>query len=225
MPKIVNHEKYRRELLKKCFYLFCRKGYAKVTMREIAIETGVSTGAIYHYFSKKQNILEEMFKYIVETNVEEYLRRVKSIKTEKLEERLYILFDFVVEFEEHYKNVLLLVIDLFRTYGSDETEKIISGFSKYYIDTMARQLNLPDQLAQPLFIYIVGLVFQSLVTPNQTSFSGNMSGLKNILKSVFLKTDELDADSNILLFNTIFEKTSKKNKDIDTSSCQNSNSI
>ena len=69
---------------------------------------------------------------------------------------------------------------------------------------------LPDQLAQPLFIYIVGLVFQSLVTPNQTSFSGNMSGLKNILKSVFLKTGELDADSNIVLFNTLFEKSGKR---------------
>jgi len=211
MPKIVNHEEYRRELLKKCFYLFCRKGYAKVTMREIAIETGVSTGAIYHYFSKKQNILEEMFKYIVETNVEEYLRRVNSSKTDTLEERLYILIDFVIDFEEHYKNVLLLVIDLFRIYGSDETEKIISEFSKIYIDTMARQLNLPDQLAQPLFIYIVGLVFQSLVTPHQTSFSENMSGLKSILKSVDLKSDELDANSNIVLFNTIFEKSSKRN--------------
>jgi len=124
---------------------------------------------------------------------------------------LYILIDFVVDFKEHYKNVLLLVIDLFRIYGSDETEKIISEFSKYYIDTMARQLNLPDQLAQPLFIYIVGLVFQSLVTPNQTSFSENMSGLKNILKSVVLKSDALDANSNIVLFNTIFEKSSKRN--------------
>jgi AcrR family transcriptional regulator len=206
MPKIVNHEEYRRELLKKCFYLFCRKGYAKVTMREIAIETGVSTGAIYHYFSKKQNILEEMFKYIVETNVEEYLSRVKRIKTGSLEERLYILIDFVIDFEKHYKNILLLVIDLFRIYGSDETEKIISGFSKYYIDTMAKQLNLPDQFAQPLFIYIVGLIFQSLLIPSQTSFSENMSGLKNILKAVVLKSDKLDADSNMVLFNTLLER-------------------
>ena len=105
---------------------------------------------------------------------------------------------------------MLLVIDLFRIYGSDETEKIISDFSKYYIDTMARQLNLPDQLAQPLFIYIVGLVFQSLVTPNQTSFLENMSGLKNILKSIVLKSDELDADSNIVFINTLFENSSKR---------------
>jgi Bacterial regulatory proteins, tetR family. len=36
MPKIVNHEQYRKELLGKCFNLFAEKGYAAITMRQIS---------------------------------------------------------------------------------------------------------------------------------------------------------------------------------------------
>ncbi|NJL79674.1 MAG: helix-turn-helix transcriptional regulator, partial [Richelia sp. SM2_1_7] len=56
MPKIVDHEKYRKELLWKSFDLFAQKGYGSVTMREIAKELGVSTGTLYHYFPNKESL-------------------------------------------------------------------------------------------------------------------------------------------------------------------------
>ncbi|MBC2717218.1 MAG: TetR/AcrR family transcriptional regulator [Desulfobacteraceae bacterium] len=205
MPKLVNRNKYRQELLEKCFYIFSRKGYSNVTMREIAAEIGVSTGTIYHYFANKQDILKQMFKYIVETNVEKYLKRVKNAQTETLEERLHLLVDFVIDFEDYYKHVLLLVLDLFRIYGSEESERIISEFSKYYTDTIAEQLNLPDQFAKSLFIYIVGLVFHSLVTPHHTPFSENMYILKNLLQSVIAKTGQTNGDIKHMLLDSLVE--------------------
>ncbi|MFM8003959.1 MAG: TetR/AcrR family transcriptional regulator, partial [Dolichospermum sp.] len=42
MPKIVNHEQYRKELLSKCFDLFAEKGYAAITMRQISAGLKVS---------------------------------------------------------------------------------------------------------------------------------------------------------------------------------------
>ncbi|MGB6015410.1 MAG: helix-turn-helix domain-containing protein, partial [Nodosilinea sp.] len=48
MPKIVDHDQYRREILDQCFDLFAEKGYAALTMRQIAQELGVSTGTLYH---------------------------------------------------------------------------------------------------------------------------------------------------------------------------------
>ena len=59
MPKIVDHEQYRKELLGKCFDLFAQKGYGSITMRQIAQGLGVSTGTLYHYFPSKQALFEQ----------------------------------------------------------------------------------------------------------------------------------------------------------------------
>ncbi|PLZ35065.1 TetR family transcriptional regulator, partial [Fischerella thermalis WC542] len=60
MPKIVDHEQYRKELLMKSFDLFAQKGYAAITMRDIAKELGVSTGTLYHYFSNKKALFLQL---------------------------------------------------------------------------------------------------------------------------------------------------------------------
>ncbi|MEA5464934.1 helix-turn-helix domain-containing protein [Leptothoe sp. PORK10 BA2] len=54
MPKVVDSEEYRKELLHRSFDLFASRGYASVTTRQISKELGISTGAMYHYFSSKQ---------------------------------------------------------------------------------------------------------------------------------------------------------------------------
>ena len=185
MPKIVDHDQYRRELLGKCFNLFSRKGYSKITMREIAAEIGVSTGTLYHYFPTKEDILEEMFAYVQETNVGEYLQRGDGKNT--IPERLDVIAEFWKEKESYYQNVLLLALDLFRQNdGRDDEkvknhEKVFAGFSDYYTQAMAERLDITPQFARSLFIYLLGLVFHSLLTPNHISYNKQISILRNTL--------------------------------------------
>lgn len=56
-------EKLRNAALK----LFARSGYAAVSMRAIAAETGVQAGAIYNHFSTKQDLLNELLQVHMET--------------------------------------------------------------------------------------------------------------------------------------------------------------
>jgi len=151
MPKTVNHDLYRKELLEKCFFIFSQKGYSKVTLREIATEIGVSTGTIYHYFPAKQNILKQMFIYIMETNVEAYSEKMKNADT--LKSRLEYFAEFLIEFEKYYKHVLLLAIDLFRVEEIDDSEKILTTFSKYYTETISKTLRIPTQYAKSFYLY------------------------------------------------------------------------
>ena len=58
MPKIVDVEQYRKELLLKSAELFAEKGYANMTTRELAQGLGVSTGTLYHYFPSKAALFE-----------------------------------------------------------------------------------------------------------------------------------------------------------------------
>ncbi|MBF2065857.1 MAG: TetR/AcrR family transcriptional regulator [Calothrix sp. C42_A2020_038] len=69
MPKIVDHDLYRKELLNKCFDLFAQKGYASITMRQIAKELGVSTGTLYHYFPNKKSLFEHLVEEMVQQEI------------------------------------------------------------------------------------------------------------------------------------------------------------
>ncbi|MCY0095945.1 TetR/AcrR family transcriptional regulator [Hoeflea ulvae] len=56
-------EKVRKAALE----LFARSGYAAVSMRAIAAETGVQAGAIYNHFPTKQDLLNELLRVHMET--------------------------------------------------------------------------------------------------------------------------------------------------------------
>jgi AcrR family transcriptional regulator len=203
MPKTVNHDEYRKELLEKCFFIFSQKGYSKVTLREIATEIGVSTGTIYHYFPAKQNILKQMFIYIMETNVEAYSEKMKNADT--LKSRLEYFAEFLIEFEKYYKHVLLLAIDLFRVEEIDDSEKILTTFSKYYTETISKTLKIPTQYARSLFIYIIGLVFHSLVTPNHIVFADQVEILRDTLKTIMKEIKETKETPDQAVFDKLLE--------------------
>ena len=77
MPKIVDHEQYRKELLSKCFDLFAEKGYGALTMREIAQSLNVSTGTLYHYFASKQALFEQLVEEISQQDLTSALAEIK----------------------------------------------------------------------------------------------------------------------------------------------------
>ena len=187
MPKIVDREAYRREILEKCLHLFSRKGYAKVTMREIAAEVGVSTGTLYHYFPTKEKIQEALFAHIMETNVGEYLRRVE--KTESVAERLRIIAEFWKEHGDYYQNVMLLAVDSYRSDTDGSTQNIFWAFSEYYTNAMARRLETSDRFARDLFIYLLGLILHSILTPDNLPLSVEIDHLEESLGTMLLNRD------------------------------------
>jgi AcrR family transcriptional regulator len=57
VPKIVDHEARREQLVEATWRVIARAGMGGATMREIAREAGVSTGLLAHYFSDKEELL------------------------------------------------------------------------------------------------------------------------------------------------------------------------
>lgn len=58
------------------FELFCEKGYYKTNTIEIAKRAGVSTGALYSYFSDKRQIFIESFHQYLESISKKLLHRL-----------------------------------------------------------------------------------------------------------------------------------------------------
>ncbi|WP_413175024.1 TetR/AcrR family transcriptional regulator [Anabaena azotica] len=99
MPKIVDHEQYRKELLGKCFDLFAEKGYGAITMRQIAQGLSVSTGTLYHYFPSKQALFEQLVEEISEQDVITAL--VEFGGKNNLSELMESLGNYLVKNEEY----------------------------------------------------------------------------------------------------------------------------
>lgn len=59
------HER-RRQILDRSAQLFATKGIAATTIREIADEVGVYSGALYHYFPSKEAIVTELIREYIE---------------------------------------------------------------------------------------------------------------------------------------------------------------
>jgi AcrR family transcriptional regulator len=57
MPKVVDHDERREELLEAAWRVLARDGLHGTTIRTIADETGWSAGVLAHYFTDKEDIL------------------------------------------------------------------------------------------------------------------------------------------------------------------------
>jgi AcrR family transcriptional regulator len=57
MPKLVDHDVRRKQLLDAVWRIIARAGIAGATTREIAREAGVSNGVLAHYFPDKDSLL------------------------------------------------------------------------------------------------------------------------------------------------------------------------
>lgn len=66
MPKDVDHEKRREEILESVWTVIARDGLEKATVRVIAKETGWSTGVLQHYFADKDEILVSALRLMYE---------------------------------------------------------------------------------------------------------------------------------------------------------------
>ena len=66
MPKVVDHEERRRELAGAVWRVILRDGIEGVSIREVAAEAGVSTGALRHYYRTKEELLAGADRLLVE---------------------------------------------------------------------------------------------------------------------------------------------------------------
>lgn len=62
MPRRVDHDQRRLEIVEAAWRLIARGGFAAATMREIAAEAGFANGALKYYFESKDDLLVAAFQ-------------------------------------------------------------------------------------------------------------------------------------------------------------------
>jgi len=62
----------KKKILETATHLFARLGYHKTTIQDIAYHIGMTTGAVFHHFGSKKDILDEVVKELNE-NLDQYI--------------------------------------------------------------------------------------------------------------------------------------------------------
>ena len=181
MPKTVDHDAYRKELLEKCFDLFGRHGFSNVTMRQIGQEIGVSTGTLYHYFPTKLDVLEQLFSWAVEEGIVAYSE--SADQDLPLAEKVARLSRFWAASGNFYENLLLLGLDLFRN-SAAEGERVCGDFADHYKAAISKSLGTNARLSEVIFTYVLGVVIHSLLTPKRFSFDEQALVLPDVLNAL-----------------------------------------
>ena len=161
MPKIVDHDRYRKELLQGCLALFAERGYGSITMRQIAKGLSVSTGTLYHYFPSKESIFMQLVQELCEQDISNFF--AQASEEGSLEERLQAVMNFVLQNIQQYHQQLLLWVDFFQQTreGSEEETDFLRQVWDRTRDTLKDYLQVQDPAVLDfIMVFVDGLMIQ-----------------------------------------------------------------
>ena len=172
MPKIVDHDQYRQELLMKSFDLFAQKSYSSITMRQLAQGIGVSTGTLYHYFASKEALFLQLTEELEQQNVMHFLAEAGNPPT--LRERIESLFQFVAKHEDHIGKQTLLWIDFCQhnDWSDSSTKEKFKEVDEQTILALADYMQITDRVIVDLiFNLLYGLMLRRLFGEETISYA------------------------------------------------------
>ncbi|SHH86099.1 transcriptional regulator, TetR family [Caloranaerobacter azorensis DSM 13643] len=108
MPKIVDYEKKKKEIVEKAINVFIKKGYYNTNLSEIASQCGMGRTTLYQYFNNKEEIFHYAIKNVVDaikSDIKKTLEKKDSSFIDKLKE----IIEKLVLYHSNTKNMYLLV--------------------------------------------------------------------------------------------------------------------
>jgi AcrR family transcriptional regulator len=179
MPKEVDHDERREELLEAVWRVIVRDGIEGTTIRGIAKETGWSTGVLSHYFVDKEEIIASALRLAYEriaTRWDEKLAGLTGIAA------LYelVLDNLPLDDERELETQLLMNYWSMMIRGHDLTARprrrgplLIDLLTRYVREGQEvgeiRGDEAPEDIAERLLGLIDGFSLHALLTPERLS--------------------------------------------------------
>ena len=187
MPKIVDAEQYRQELLDKCFDLFAEKGYANVTTRQIAKELGVSTGTLYHYFPNKQALFEQLVEHISGQDID-ILQQID--KASSIPQRIEALGEILIANREYIIKQAAIWDNFYQQQSAEDINdnSFFEKINSLYYQAISDLLDLDEpKLARFIWTLVDGIAIEHIYSKDAASFANQIQILTQMLIAYFEK--------------------------------------
>jgi AcrR family transcriptional regulator len=109
MPRVVDKEQKKAEILKVAMQVFARNGVIKTKMIDIAEAAGIGKGTIYEYFSSKEEIFTEAYNQTFSAMESSLLEAVESIDdpVEKLDRMVELSLQHIIAENADFIGVMM----------------------------------------------------------------------------------------------------------------------
>jgi AcrR family transcriptional regulator len=110
MSIVVEHEKRRRNILKKALDVFVDEGFEDATFQKIADRCGITRTTLYIYFKNKKEIFNYSIKQLLST-VDAELALVRSDTNMNTVDKLIRVLSRIIELLEKNRRLLAVILD------------------------------------------------------------------------------------------------------------------
>lgn len=177
MPRVVNHEAQRTDLLSRAFEIFADRGYAATSMRELAKGLGVSTGTLYHYFAGKDDIFEQMVTWTSERDIVSATASIRMDGTQL--ERVRSVVEWIESNRRYLQRRLMLVFE-FRRHRQDEAGlRLVQNAAEIYRETFSAVLGVSGAA----WSLMVGMLIRGLLEGNEPDVDAHLLALELLVST------------------------------------------
>ncbi len=183
MPKIVDHDEYRKKLVQQSFELMAGRGYAALSMRDLARALRISPATLYYYFPNKLGLFEAILKYHAVGGASPQV--ATEPKSTSFEEGLNELIEGCEQSQEIWAKILLIHVDAYR----EADGKMLSTFNSVFTSNatkarLSKQLKIDDpEVIDLIRIIILGTIIQRVLSKRNIKWSTQ----KRLLLDIFSK--------------------------------------
>lgn len=173
MPRKVDAQARREEVLERAFPLFAERGYHALGMRELAASLEVTTGLLYHYFENKP----ELFRQAVRARIEQQITRALT-RLSGEEDRLGGLLSFLAEEETELLQTLRVGLEY--RHADPEAGLFIHEMLDRYERSLAEHLGLEPATARHWVNLSLGVLTRRLLDPTAPDMQVQLQALTDL---------------------------------------------
>ncbi len=186
----------KEQILEAAIKVFANKGFYNAKVEEIAFEAKVGKGTVYEYFKSKQDLFQEMFKYILSLYFERFVAEISKKCTFK--EKIAHLLESHLRFILEHRDMAQIFLSEYPPLDEDFRNWVITK-KKQMLNLLEK--NIVDGIDKKQIHDVNPSLISSVVAGVITYFGNNE--ILNGKKIGDSELSELAADTTNLIFRGI----------------------
>lgn len=166
MPKIIDYDKKKEEIICEAIKVFVKNGYHNTKLSEIAEQCGMGRTTLYQYFKNKDEIFNYVVDYAFDLMQDDFHSIIESHDLSFLDKIKYVASKLTMNFKNK-KNVIIILVDLWVLMKTEKSNKSMNRVNSYL-----------DQI-KSMFVYLLqeGIKAKEIRSVNVDSMSYTICSL------------------------------------------------